>query len=83
MSTDVTKKPFPVSILICILIGIVLVIMSMVLIHGAFFWFEVNFNLYELGESLILAMLGCVSLLIGVIFIIVGSIIYKLDHKRS
>ncbi|WP_192483920.1 MULTISPECIES: hypothetical protein [Cysteiniphilum] len=67
------------SIIGCLVIGIILVILSIVLIIGAFSWFPPAHSLYDLSESVITGMLGCASLIIGAIFIVVGIVLNKLE----
>ena len=70
------------SIIGCLIICIVIIILSIVLIIGALTWFPPTHSLYNLSESVITGMLGCASLIIGAIFIVVGIVLNKVE-KRS
>ncbi len=59
----------------CLVIGIILIVLSIVLIVGAFSWFPPEHSLYDLSESVITGMLGCASLIIGAIFVVVGIVL--------
>lgn len=72
----------PASIIISLLLGLVLILLSIILLFGAFFWFGNEHSLYRLSESVITGMLGCASLLIGAMFIIVSLVLNSIEKNK-
>ncbi|WP_116964829.1 hypothetical protein [Fastidiosibacter lacustris] len=73
----------PASTIGCLIIGVVLVVLSIILILGAFTWYTTETSLYDLSDSVITGMLGCASLIIGTIFIVVGIVLAKIEKRSS
>ena len=72
----------PASIIISLLLGLVLILLSIILLFGAFFWFGNERSLYRLSESVITGMLGCASLLIGAMFIIASLVLNSIEKNK-